>query len=38
MPSLLHPEDVRKRSDVLREYQKGTLGQTGSTRNNPIIL
>ena len=28
MPSLIHPEDIRKLSDSLREYQKGNIGLT----------
>ena len=35
---LLQPEGVRKLSDVLRGYQKGTLAQHGSTRNNLITF
>ena len=38
MPPLLHPEDVRKFSDVIREYQKETLTQHVSTRNNLITI
>ena len=34
MSPLLHPEDVRKLSDALREHQKGTLAQHRSTQNN----
>ena len=28
MPSLIHPKDIRKLSDGLREYQKGNIGLT----------
>ena len=38
MPPFLQPKDARKLSDVLREYQKGTSAQHGSTQNNLITI
>ena len=38
MPPHFQPKDVKKHSVVLREYQKETLAQHGSTQNNIITF